>query len=146
MSRDGKTPCDTRLMYRPSTGEPSWGAYYMTAPASWIVYDALLDFFYDPADGVLRLRPFASGTFPVIHPLFWGICERQGGRTQLTVRRTFSKGPLPVRDLELEHDLREVLIDGQRLNCRSDQNRNPRFRLDAPCNLEPGATVVWERT
>ena len=61
MDQGGKSPCDTRLMYRPSTGEPSWGAYYMTAPASWLVYDALIDFTFFPEEGMLRLVPDPGG-------------------------------------------------------------------------------------
>ena len=72
VERDGRHPCDTRLMYRPLTGEQSWGTYYMTAPASWLVYDAWLDFFYD-ADAAhpapAHPRP---GPLSLVHPLFWG--------------------------------------------------------------------------
>jgi hypothetical protein len=80
-------------MYRPRGGEPSWGAYYMTAPASWLVYDAWLDFFYTPADGALRLRVPAPGRYPVVHPLFWGTLDAAAdGTAVLTVSRTFADG------------------------------------------------------
>ena len=73
MERDGAGVGDTRLMYRPLTGEPSWGAYYMTAPASWLVYDALMDFTFTPEDGTLRPDSRKlNGKLPVVHPLFWG--------------------------------------------------------------------------
>ncbi|MCG3148686.1 MAG: hypothetical protein PCFJNLEI_02131 [Verrucomicrobiae bacterium] len=55
-------PCDTRLMYRPQTGAPSWGAYYMTAPASWLVYEALHEQLH--------------GRYAVIHPKFWAIGQK----------------------------------------------------------------------
>lgn len=88
-------PCDTRLMYRPQTGAPSWGAYYMTAPASWLVYEALIGFHFDAVTGKLRLDPQFEGRFPVVHPLFWGIGEKKAGRVTLRIVRRF--GPAAPR-------------------------------------------------
>ncbi|MHB9130212.1 MAG: GH116 family glycosyl hydrolase [Armatimonadota bacterium] len=97
---DGAHPCDTRLMYRPYSGEPSWGAYYMTAPASWLVYDAWLDFFYTPGDGVLRLRKTTPGRYPLIHPLFWATAEISDDQVTITIRRIFSEQPLTFTALQ----------------------------------------------
>ena len=91
-------PCDTRLMYRPQTGAPSWGAYYMTAPASWLVYEALLGFNFNAATGKLQLDPQFEGRFPVVHPLFWGIGEKQNGRVTLRIVRRFGAAA-PAGDL-----------------------------------------------
>jgi hypothetical protein len=89
---DGAHPCDTRLMYQPD-GQLSWGAYYMTAPASWLVYDALLDFSYTPEDGALCLRAPGPGRYPLVHPLFWAIADvAEDGTVTLSVRRTFQAG------------------------------------------------------
>jgi hypothetical protein len=89
---DGAHPCDTRLMYQPN-GQLSWGAYYMTAPASWLVYDAWQDFFYSADDGVLRLRAGQPGRYPLVHPLFWAMAEvAEDGTVTLTVRRVFRDG------------------------------------------------------
>ena len=74
----------------------------MTAPASWLVYDALLDFFYAPADQTLRLLPQFAGSFPVVHPLFWAVGTRTGDRLTLTVLRVFTETPLMVRFLETD--------------------------------------------
>ena len=82
-------PCDTRLMYRPQTGAPSWGAFYMTAPASWLVYEALIGFHYNAVTGQLRLDPQVEGRFPVVHPLFWGVGEKKGERVTLRIVRRF---------------------------------------------------------
>ncbi len=100
MDGGGKHPCDTKLMYRPASGGQSWGAYYMTAPASWLVYDALLDFAYTPADGTLRLLPRLGGRFAVVHPLFWAVGERKGSEMTLQVRRVFGERELWIRQLE----------------------------------------------
>ncbi|MCL1857342.1 MAG: GH116 family glycosyl-hydrolase [Kiritimatiellaeota bacterium] len=88
-------PCDTRLMYRPLTGELSWGAYYMTAPAAWLAYDAWTGFRYDARTGELHLDPQCDGTFAVVHPLFWGIVEqRANAAPKLTVTHRFTDKPL----------------------------------------------------
>ena len=113
MSGNGKHPCDTRLMYRPLTGEPSWGAYYMTAPASWLVYEAMLDFTYTPADGALRFNPSRSGKFPVIHPLFWAMAEAKGEERILRIVRLFSEQPLAVRCLEAPAGASVAINDGE---------------------------------
>lgn len=89
--QDGTRLCDTRLMYRPTTGEPSWGAYYMTAPASWLVYEALLDFFYARADGVLRLNPRLEGVLPLVHPLWWGRATVRGGSVKVEIDQVFDE-------------------------------------------------------
>jgi hypothetical protein len=65
----------------------------MTAPASWLVYDAWQDFFYSADDGVLRLRAGQPGRYPLVHPLFWAMAEvAEDGTVTLTVRRVFRDG------------------------------------------------------
>jgi len=92
---DDHHPCDTRLMYRPLTGELSWGAYYMTAPAIWLAYDALTGFRYDARTGEVHLDPKIEGKLAIIHPLFWGIVEnRPGIAPKLTVTHRFTDKPL----------------------------------------------------
>lgn len=94
-------PCDTRLMYRPLQGELAWGSYYMTAPASWLVYDAWLDFFYTPATGVLRLNPSLTGRYPLLHPRFWGSVEMADGKATLTIQRVFGDEPCYLRAIQI---------------------------------------------
>ncbi|MDD5705928.1 MAG: GH116 family glycosyl hydrolase [Kiritimatiellae bacterium] len=120
-------PCDTRLMYRPD-GERSWGAYYMTAPASWLVYDAWIDFFYDPLARCLRLDPPAPGRYPVVHPLFWGIAEITDAGGTLHIQRVFAAQPPTVASVEIRQGRTHVVRP-----------------LAAPCELRPGADVSWER-
>ena len=132
VNQDGRRLCDTRLMYRPITGEPSWGAYYMTAPASWLVYDALLDFFYSPADGVLRLNPQLPGTAAVVHPLWWGIAETHGSSITLRIDSVFSRNSVAIRAVELPNsDARAA-------------DRYVRLELPEPVQVKPGASVTWQ--
>ena len=141
MDGGGKTPCDTRLMYRPATGEPSWGAYYMTAPASWLVYEALLDFRYRPADGVLRLCPQLSGSFPVIHPVFWAIGRHKGRQTSLKIARVLTES-LKVCQLELPGRFSAVNLRGERLDRYRDAGAYRRFAVPALA-LSAGQEIRW---
>ena len=99
---DGKTPCDTRLMYVPETGAQTWGTYYMTAPASWLVYDAWTGFFHDADIGLIRFRSLAPGRYPIVAPLFWATLEVDaGGRYALRVKRTFANALLTLTSVEM---------------------------------------------
>jgi non-lysosomal glucosylceramidase len=91
MQGDGRHPCDTKLMYQPTTGGQSWGAYYMTAPASWLVYEALLDFCFDASSGTLRVGTDRDGGWPVVHPRFWGLARVRQGKVALKVIRHFGR-------------------------------------------------------
>ena len=133
MDQDGERLCDTRLMYRPSTGEPSWGSYYMTAPASWLVYDALLDFAYWPGEGVLRLHPRLRGKLAVIHPLWWGLAEVGDDEISLRIERVFNSKPLHVRCIELRSPAPES----------PSLRRYKRKELPEPVNVSPGAEMRW---
>jgi uncharacterized protein (DUF608 family) len=152
MDGDGKHPCDTRLMYRPTTGEPSWGAYYMTAPASWLVYDALLDFFYSPEDGVLRLDPKLEGRFPVVHPLFWGVGEAHGRAVSLRVLRTFGDPGWQIRAIEsagavtLPAPAPSAAREAGRKPGRKTLTRGAYVRTPIePAPLQTGTLLRWRR-
>jgi len=129
----GRRQCDTRLMYRPHTGEPSWGAWYMTAPASWLVYDALLDFAYTPASGLLRLNPLISGRLAVLHPLWWGIAEVSDDSVDLTVRQVFTERNPNISSIELVDK-----TPGVAANYRVES-------VDEPVLIEVGAHLNWSR-
>ena len=143
MDGDGAHPCDTRLMYQPVSGLPSWGSYYMTAPASWLVYEALLDFSYGPADQVLRLRPMLPGKVAVVHPLFWGIGRYEDGEVSLRVRRLFGGAGLRVAELETPAEVDLVRIAGAPLARVAEGGLYERWALRQPFDLEPGATLTW---
>lgn len=67
---------DQRLFFEPDTGRQHWGTFYMTAPATWYTYQALLGVLWDKPKGVLglcphlpeSLRPFSG---PVFLPDLW---------------------------------------------------------------------------
>lgn len=136
-------PCDTRLMYRPQRGELRWGTYYMTAPASWLVYDAWLDFFYTPANGALRLRATQPGRYPIVHPLFWATAEvAKDGAVTLTVKKTFSPTPLSLNLLAVPATAK-VTVDGHPLTAEAGIGNYHNYRLPQPVTLQPGVQVKW---
>ncbi|HYE05830.1 MAG TPA: GH116 family glycosyl hydrolase [Planctomycetota bacterium] len=116
MERDGAGTGDTRLMYRPHDGSPSWGACYMTAPASWLVYEALTGFACEPGEGALRFAPLHDGVWPLVHPRFWALGERRGDAFTLRIERTFG-APVTLR-----------AIAGRSIAAQE---------------LRPGTTVTW---
>ena len=131
MADDGRRPCDTRLMYRPATGEPSWGAWYMTAPASWLVLNALLDLRYEPGEQLLRLAPALDGTLPVVHPLFHGTARRDAdGACRLIIRQVHSDTHLRVSQVESR------TADG-RAYVRQELNPTVTLVPDAHIDLPP---------
>lgn len=144
MQGDDKHPCDTRLMYRPATGAQSWGAYYMTAPASWLVYDALLDFRYLPGDRTLRLIPRLDGRFAVLHPLFWAVGWRDGRTVGLRIERCFAPEPPLVAVLETPAGTRSVRCGGQEYISLPPTGGDAYGRCPiAPHPLAIGAELAW---
>jgi len=142
-----RRPCDTRLMYRPDTGEISWGSYYMTAPASWMVYDAARDFFFAAGDGVLRLRTATPGRFPVVHPCCWAVADiTADGAVTLTIRRVFGDAPLLLRTLEVPIETTRVTCGGEQLRVIPGQGRYVHCPLSTPVTLVPGAVIHWQVT
>lgn len=147
MHDDGRRPCDTRLMYRPLTGEASWGSYYMTAPASWLVYDGLLDFWYSPEDGTLRLHVEKPGRYPLVHPLFWATAEVDAaGGVALTITRVFTETPLSLRALEVPVTVTGVRMHGEQLCADMTSNRFNRYCLREPLVFNPATTIEWALT
>ena len=116
VDRDGVGSNDTRLMYRPHKGEPSWGATYMTSPASWLVYDSFLGFAYFKEAGELKLDPmnFIEGdnSYAIIHPLFWAIATKNDNKLNIEVTKVFGNnltvnsvnGNLLVQPIELKEN------------------------------------------
>jgi len=143
MDAGGQRCCDTRLMYQPVSGEPSWGSYYMTAPASWLVYESMLDFAYSPDDGVLRLCPTLAGRFALVHPLFWALATRDGARLSLTIERVFSQQPLTIRAIEVPRAAGGVTVAGEALKPTGGDGVYRRFVV-GPITLDAGVTVAWE--
>ena len=145
MDGEGAHPCDTRLMYQPVSGAPSWGAYYMTAPASWLVYDALLDFFFSPAEGALRLAPRLNGRFAVVHPLFWGVGTTEGSRVSLHVTKVRTERALWVRLLDIPAPVSAVHMHGQALRQNGTLGVYRRYAVE-PFQMKADATLAWDVT
>ena len=143
MDGSGKHPCDTRLMYQPVSGLPSWGSYYMTAPASWLVYEAMLNFSYRPAEQVLRLSPMLAGRFAIVHPLFWGVGERQGELIRVKVERVFGGAVLAVSQLEVLASSGEVRANGAALTRVQTRGEYAWLALPEPVHLQPGVELEW---
>jgi hypothetical protein len=96
-----------------------------------------------PAEQVLRLSPQLLGRVAVVHPLFWGLADRDGGRVTLRVVRTFG-GPLPaVSQLEVPASTRSVRMDGRILVRTEARPMYYRVALPAPVRLAPGAVLDW---
>lgn len=67
---------DQRLFFEPDTGRQHWGRFYMTAPATWYVYQALLGYQWDQSRGLFSLEPHLPPGLrpyqgPVFLPAFW---------------------------------------------------------------------------
>ena len=142
VERDGASVADTRLMYRPLSGAPAWGAYYMTAPASWLVYDALLDFSFMPEDEVLRLAPTLKGTFAVVHPLFWGVGSCDGTTTTLTFERVFRRNVIRIHFIELPRHIREISVCGSVIRPTLIRGAYAQFRI-ATLEVQSGLKLTW---
>ncbi|HPP30662.1 MAG TPA: hypothetical protein PLE69_07065, partial [bacterium] len=59
------------LFYEPDTGRQHWGRFYMTAPATWYVYQALLGYRVDKPEGLFEIIPnLPEILLPFNGPLF----------------------------------------------------------------------------
>jgi len=141
MEMDNASPCETRLMYQPVSGAKSWGSYYMTAPASWLVYQAAADYAYWPAEGTLRVSPSMEGKFAIVHPLFWALGEKKGSRVSVTVRNVWTRQKLAVTALELPATA--ATVNGAKLAPAGKHGVYRRFTLPSPVVLTEGEKIEW---
>jgi uncharacterized protein (DUF608 family) len=79
---------DSRLFYEPDTGREHWGRFYMTAPATWYAYQALVGYFWDQPKGILGLMPHLPKNLlpfggPIFLPGFWAWLEVDDGHQQM---------------------------------------------------------------
>jgi uncharacterized protein (DUF608 family) len=98
---------DQRLFYEPETGAEHWGTQYMTAPATWYCYQALLGAIWDQPEAALTLTPhLPASLLPFSGPLFlpgaWLWLTVSADQRTMTLRRVKSFcATLPVRRLRL---------------------------------------------
>lgn len=98
---------DQRLFYEPDTGREHWGRFYMTAPATWYVYQTLLGYRWDQPQGTLSLLPnLPSALLPFAGPVFlpdwwgWLTVSHDGSSLGLKIIKTFKDG-LTVRQINV---------------------------------------------
>ena len=125
----------------------------MAAPAAWLAYDALFDFAFTPADGVLRFRAGRAGRFPLVHPLFWATADVRdvsgdgngaGDReVTLRVRRVFTEHPVHLSAIDVPATALDVSIDGRPVGPVETAGLFKRYPLAKPLNIAAGATVTW---
>ena len=116
----------------------------MTAPASWIVYDAMNDFFFRAVDGVLRFNPMLDGTMPLVHPLFWAKASRDGGRFSVEIVRTWGEyGARSVRAIEVPAEAGAVEMGGAPLERVSTAGVYAAYALPSPMALAPGLKIEY---
>ncbi|MGI6494545.1 MAG: GH116 family glycosyl hydrolase [Kiritimatiellia bacterium] len=144
MDDEGRRPCDTRLMYQPVSGKPSWGSYYMTAPASWLVYDAINDFVFRADDGALRFHPMMDGPAALVHPLFWAKASRRGNEYEIEIARVWpGADEAGIRLLEVPAAADGPVFGGTPLDRESTEGVYARYALPGAVALRPGATLRW---
>lgn len=62
---------DQRIFYEPDTGKQHWGRFYMSSPASWYAYQALLGYMVDLPSQKFKVRPhIPDSLLPFEGPLF----------------------------------------------------------------------------
>ena len=112
---------DLRLFYEPDTGKEHWGRFYMTAPATWYAYQALLGFTWDKPEGTLGLIPnLPDSMLPFQGPLFlpgfwaWMTADEDRENINLRILRKFDTG-LSIRKLRLSPNpgVPLVTVDGK---------------------------------
>ncbi len=98
---------DQRLFYEPETGREHWGTQYMTAPATWYAYRALLGVLWDKPEQALTLTPhLPKSLLPFQGPVFlpdvwlWLKISAEGRQMTLWPVKSFADR-LPVTRLRL---------------------------------------------
>ena len=116
---------DLRLFYEPDTGKEHWGRFYMSAPSTWYVYQALLGYRWDKPEGRLALMPnLPPSLLPFEGPVFlpdlwaWLTVEAGGARMRVRVIKVFEQG-LRARQLVLRRQpgALTVTVDGAAAPC-----------------------------
>jgi hypothetical protein len=117
IAANGPDPWDQSLYWDPITARIDWGVFYMTAPASWLAYQAMIDTHYDAVDKVLTLRPTAlaklnPGKFPVVTPHFRAMGEVSADGRQISLTQEgggYQKGK-QLHAIRLRPDTGDVTV------------------------------------
>ncbi len=95
IEKEGNNPYDIRLMYHPDDGGMAWGRWYMTAPASWTILNALEGLTVDIPRKQLGLAPSLPGSFggklsaPLFSPVFWAWLDYVETHQEKRTERTY---------------------------------------------------------
>ncbi len=99
---------DLRLFYEPDTGREHWGRFYMTAAATWYIYQALVGYFLDKPKGTLGFLPnLPDSLLPFEGPIFlpdvwlWLRLDSARSTYDLRVIKSLGDGPLRIHKLLL---------------------------------------------
>ncbi len=150
VAANGPDPWDQSLYYDPLTGRYDWGVFYMTAPASWLAYQALIDTHYDAVTQTLTLRPTAAGRlgierFPIVTPKFWAIGEvsADGRPTGICVERVIA-GNVAVKAIRVTPGTGRwaAAVDGQ---TAAASVTGDRVTFDAAVALKAGLRIALTR-
>lgn len=149
IAANGPDPWDQSLYYDPVSARIDWGVFYMTAPASWLAYQAMLDTHYDAVTGTLTFRPAAvarllPGRFPIITPAFWALGEATGDgrRLSLTAEKLLRNGvPVHAVRIAAQAKLTAVRVDGGVVGATQ---KGDVVSLIAPASLRQGTRIVIE--
>jgi uncharacterized protein (DUF608 family) len=146
---------DLRLFYEPDTGKEHWGRFYMSAPSTWYVYQALVGYRWDKPAGLLALMPnLPPSWLPFEGPLFlpdlwaWLTVEEGGARVRLRVIKVFEQG-LRVRTLVLwpHPGTLTVTVGDKVVPCVPASGHGRAEEVAFACELElsagMGATFAW---
>lgn len=126
IAANGPDPWDQSLYWDPITARIDWGVFYMTAPASWLAYQALTDTYYDAVERRLTFRPEAMakvqpGKFPIITTKLWATGEvSQDSRDLVIAVDRLISGVVAIRSIRIADDVNVggVRVDGQPVPVR----------------------------
>lgn len=147
---NGPDPWDQSLFYDPFTSRYDWGVFYMTSPASWLAYQALIDTHYDAVAQILTLRPTAAakvvpGKFPILTPTFWagGEVSADGQKLSVRVERVLAR-EVAVKAIRVAPGSNKwtAAIDGQTVTVSVTGDR---LTFDAPIALKPGLRITLKQ-
>ncbi len=143
-SANGLDPWDQSLYYDPFTARLDWGVFYMTAPASWLAYQALAGYDYDANHKRLRLDPpiaklFAKSIVPVFTPNFWGLMTCGTDRPdqlELDIVRLVDEA-LEIREIVVQPTAQQaaVRLDDSPVSCALQRDT---IHLTHPVSLREG--------
>lgn len=146
---NGPDPWDQSLYYDPITGELDWGVFYMTGPASWLAYQALVGVDYDVTSASLLVRP-AIGEIdpqakaPVFSPVFWATMECDGPNSITLTLDRIPAGVLALKEVRIPDTTEIVKVAFDNREIEGTLNGQA-YHLNEPLRMEAGGVlqITW---